>query len=58
MLEDNNEMDIRDRVQLWLEQNGHYDLSLRIALVPEEIVRQLLKKTPEAAEKILDENGY
>jgi len=56
--EDDRNIDLRDRVRLWMEENGHFDLSMRIALVPEEIVAKLLKKTPEQAEKIFDDSGY
>ena len=56
--EDGNNIDLRDRVRLWMEENGHFDLSMRIAMVPEEIVARLLKKSPAQAEKILDDNGY
>lgn len=56
--EDDKNIDLRDRVRLWMESNGHFDLSMRIAMVPEEIVKQLLGKTADVAERILEENGY
>lgn len=49
---------VRDTIIEWCEKNNHYELSQRIAFVPDEILEQLLFETPYSADKILSENGY
>ena len=55
--EDAND-DLKDRLVSWFDHEGCFDMSRRIAFVPEDILKQLLGKTVEQAERILDAAGY
>ena len=52
------EFDLRDSIRVWCEDHGFFELSLRVAFVPEEVLNKLLFETPERADEILTENGY
>ena len=48
----------RDIAKAWCEEYGFYDISRRLAFVPDDILMEVLFETPLKAEQILTENGY
>lgn len=50
--------DLREGIQHWCEENGEYALAQRIAFVPEDVLKRLLGMKPEAAVRLLEDEGY
>lgn len=54
-----DESELRDKMQLWCDEHGLYELGRRFAFVPEEDLKKYILFQPiPKIEKWLDDNGY